>query len=986
MSTKKERAAEAAFTFKSILVALPGEGGQKRYGTTFPLDEVEALHVDTEWVNNRFRRQDWEATVVVGLFFLEGDQPLLVARDDATFTVSSGQEVFRHEARFSPADLGDFTFRAGIYRVQVMLNGLAGLSGEIRLVEAPREEPLPRPDVEETLAALYRLVGLREVKEEITRLRGLLEFVRMRRENGFNDEYPVANMLFAGNPGTGKRTVAGLVGELFHCLGILDNGKLHRYRRADLTRPGAAVEEQLTREAIARCAGGVLLLDEVEELLPPADPADPSARVLPALLTIIENERPPLLVILAGEAGAIQELPDAFPAIPALFPVRLAFADYGVDELMEISLQMLERRQFRFAPGAEKAYRALLEGLSAGREGAPANGHLAAGQLDEITSRVARRLMTGAAGTAHTREEMMLVQPGDVPARDKRAPGEDAGRFDRVIVSGELRNNLKNYVNYIYFLRERQRHGFVEAPPPLNAIFAGNPGTGKLTVAKMLGEVLASAGVLARPGVLVKERGELVGDGSYPPQQFALYASEQARGGILYIRDTRQLLQDAPGLAALGAVLGKISGEDRGEMLVILGGDAASMEGLLASNPALRQLFPYFFHFEDYQPDDLLRIALQKIKEREYALHPGAREELSRLIRQACDAGNYRHGNALFIEKIVEQAIRNLSRRVMESRATRELTRVEVTTLRAADIPATLADFPGIARDAFDEKEIAAALEELDRMVGQQKLKKQVRDFVNLARHYHRQGTRLTTRLSLQWCFTGNSGMGKGTVARVIARVYKAMGLIDNLHVGRFKAEKLIGFSEEEIGQQVGNALARAKGGIFFFDEDSPRLNSVRGFKERVRAILMHQMAEKPGSYTVIYADQDPPRHLLTEDVEQVSDMINILPFEDYTSAELMEILKRYLASEGHKMTRRAQQGVASFIEQLAANKHRNRASARLIKLVGEMMMHNCIRRLTEKGKIQAEKHPLSVTLEDVAMFTPDFLNGMAHDPKPIGF
>ena len=205
----------------------------------------------------------------------------------------------------------------------------------------------------------------------------------------------------------------------------------------------------------------------------------------------------------------------------------------------------------------------------------------------------------------------------------------------------------------------------------------------------------------------------------------------------------------------------------------------------------------------------------------------------------------------------------------------------------AADIPTATTELPNSYKDTFDEKEIASALKDLDHMVGQTKLKKQIHDFVDLARHYNQQGTKLNTRVSLQWCFTGNSGMGKGTVARIIARIYKAMGIIDKSEVTSFKVERLLGLTEEDAIQSIGMALLQSKGGLFFFDEDSSSLNEVSGFRDRVRAILVNQLATQPGAYNVIYAKQAPPRQIITDEVEKVSDMIYILVFQVYTAAQL---------------------------------------------------------------------------------------------------
>ena len=124
----------------------------------------------------------------------------------------------------------------------------------------------------------------------------------------------------------------------------------------------------------------------------------------------------------------------------------------------------------------------------------------------------------------------------------------------------------------------------------------------------------------------------------------------------------------------------------------------------------------------------------------------------------------------------------------------------------------------------------------------------------------------------------------------------------------------------------------------------------------------------------------------MNDDVQGVSDMINVLEFEDYTQDELMEILKRDLATEQCRMTRTAQQHMASFIALLVENKKRNHASARLIKLVAEMMVRNRIQRLTRNKTAAEREKTRSVTKQDVEMFTPEFLAGMTTERKTIGY
>lgn len=957
-----------AIRVRSVDTATPQE---EDYRVIYPAAEAAQWFVDIEWKNGQAGKGAWEAKIEVNLVMIRGEQGLLVARGEGVFQVPVTEKVIRYTVAFQPEGAH---FDPGTYRIQVIINGQSAFSEEITvLAESRREE-------------LYELVGLRSVKEELTRFFELAEFVRMRRNNGFNDPYPPMNMLFTGSGGTGKSTVAGLVGQELAWLGVLANGQMHRFHREELSNPGMAPDEALIRAALKKSGGGVFYLEDAEAFYPSGAPEDNALQLLTTLFSILENEHPPVLFVMAGERNALSVLYNSLPDMKRLLPTWLDFPDYTGEELAELARRMLNKREYSFQPKAEEAFIKTLGYLETAGDWEEKNGHLVARLFDESVARMAKRLMAHRPEKEYSREEMMLLHREDIPPVEKPDPGKAMQQLESMIYSGALKQDIRGYIHYVGFLCERKRHGFVEAFPPLNMIFAGHPGTGKVTVARMMAEVLQSLRVLDSAGVQVREPADLTGDGSYPVQQFALYAYEQARGGILYIRNTQKLLQDTNGAIALNTILGQLSETEQADTILILGGIAADMERFLSANPRVKVLFPYFFRFEDYTPEQLYDIALQKIREKHYTVHAKAAAAIREMINRVSREQSAYYGNALFVDKLIDKAIRNLSERTMKGRGERELTRRELTTLMEADIPVILAEFPGMTDSTFDEKAIAEALRELDRMVGQQKMKKQVHDFVNLARHYKQQGVKLTTRLSLQWCFTGNSGMGKGTVARILACLYKAMGLIEKNQVYRLKAERLIGLGEEEMAQSIGISLMQSKGGLFFFDEDSPRLNEVHGLKERLRAMLLYQMTEQPGSYTVIYADQNPPRQLLSEEVERISDMVNILTFEDYSRDELMKILKLDLASEQFKLTRTAEQHIQLFVDGLLANKTRNRASARLIKLVAEMMIRNRIQRLSKEGKKKGEGEVLSITRGDVAEFTPELLKTLTRERNTIGY
>lgn len=323
----------------------------------------------------------------------------------------------------------------------------------------------------------------------------------------------------------------------------------------------------------------------------------------------------------------------------------------------------------------------------------------------------------------------------------------------------------------------------------------------------------------------------------------------------------------------------------------------------------------------------------------------------------------------------------------MQVRRERELTRKELTTVMAVDVPVSSLEIPEFAKDKFDDAGIDLALKDLDQMVGQEKIKKQIHDFVDLARHYSEQGIKLSTKMSLQWCFTGNSGMGKRAMARIIARLYKAMGLVEKEVVSDFKADKLLGCTEEEAQLLLGEALKKANGGILLFDEDSEKLTEIAGIQERIRALLANQLAVRPGSCMVIYASRQYVLQNSPGDVEKVTDLINVLVFEDYTTEELMRILKRKLEDEHLVMNPSARQHMQEFTSRLTANPERSQNSARLMRIVAELIIRNSMQRLAKNGKLKNKTgNKISVVKSDVNMFTEDLIRVLMNEKKKIGF
>ncbi|WP_298611564.1 hypothetical protein [uncultured Odoribacter sp.] len=838
---------------------------------------------------------------------------------------------------------------------------------------------------EEVLDQLYRLVGLRKVKEEITRICEYADFIQMRRKSGFSDDAPLFHMLFTGCPSAGKNTVAEIIGQLFCSLGILSNGKVNRYGRDSFLREGYAAEEQLLRKAIKESEGGILFIDRAGELYDEAQPQDRGRIVIQLLLQIIQHEKLELIVILSDTEETLGAVKGEFPEIGKYFPRQLCFEKYSLEEWMEIARQKLEKRQYRLSPAAaDKFFKWLKKQAIKGSDFA--DEHFIDDQLEIMVQNMAERLMGGGKREL-TEGEMVLIREEDIMLEAEESPKDSLERLTNLVGASQLKKSIIQHLNYVYFLQERRKQGYEEELPPLHMVFGGNPGTGKLTVAKMLGEIYYSAGILSRPAVIVQNVRNFAGNGNISPEQVIIPLMEAAEGGILYLENAASFLETPVGISYFEGVLSFISPEVHQGTIVILADYPEEVEKIFQTNPGIKDYFPYRFDFMDYTREELFAIIDRKLKEKKYILHPRAREAFGKLIDKAFEVKDRHFGNALWVERLVNTTIHRMSERLMHIRQKRELTRKELTTVMTADIPVNSLEIPEFVKDNFDEEEIDLALKELDQMVGQGKIKKQIHDFVDLARHYSQQGIKLSTKMSLQWCFTGNSGMGKRAMARVIAHLYKAMGLIEKNVVYDFKADKLIGRTEEEAHLLIGEALRKANGGILLFDEDSEKLTEITGIQERIRALLADQLAIRPGSCIIIYASRQSVLQNCPGEVENVSDLINVLVFEDYTTEELMRILRRKLEDERLTLTSSARQYMLEFTSRLTANPERSQNSARLMRIVAELMIRNSMQRLAKNGKLKNKSETkVSVVKSDVLMFNEDLIRSLMNEKKKIGF
>ncbi|HHV56675.1 MAG TPA: AAA family ATPase [Firmicutes bacterium] len=205
----------------------------------------------------------------------------------------------------------------------------------------------------EALAQLDALVGLEEVKQLVYEIKAFIEIQQRRRQEGLATEPLTLHMVFRGNPGTGKTTVARILGTLFKELGVLSKGHLVEVERADLVGEYIGHTAQKTREQIKRSLGGILFVDEAYSLARGGD-KDFGKESIDCLVKAMEDHRGDLVLILAGYREEMDYFLQTNPGLRSRFPIKIDFPDYSLNELLDIAQVFLAQRDYYLSPGARE--------------------------------------------------------------------------------------------------------------------------------------------------------------------------------------------------------------------------------------------------------------------------------------------------------------------------------------------------------------------------------------------------------------------------------------------------------------------------------------------------------------------------------------------------------------------------------------------------------------------------------------------------------
>jgi SpoVK/Ycf46/Vps4 family AAA+-type ATPase len=591
---------------------------------------------------------------------------------------------------------------------------LLALARNRAYVTAAGSTMLPGPDitVEEALGDLDRMVGLFPVKEQVRSIVATVEAARRRAIAGVHTQKPMWHFIFLGPPGTGKTSVAASIAKVFYAFGLLETPTFTEAQRADLVGEYLGSTAIKTNELIDACLGGVLFIDGAHELVQGGD-GQPDRFGLEAVQVLARRARHDwdrLIIIMAGYEKPMEAFLASNPALAARFPVRIRFSSYSPPDLLAITVSMLDSRSEVLDADARPELLRIVDDV--GRRGLIddlGNGWFIRNLLEKTGQTRDLRVMSGRSEPEPS--ELVTVTAEDLRRAYAELTSHLQGYSDTPSVEGALgeldglvglepaKRQILAIASQLRTTRLRDQHGLGSQDSIRHFIFAGPPGTGKTTVAKIFGRIFAAFGLISRPTVVQAEGADLVGDRLSLTEIKVSRLIDSALGGILFIHkpdliySTRYADAETLGAEAVKTLI-KRGQDERARLAVILAGYPADIDRFLRKNPALESIFRTRIEFPRYSASELSNIAIRMAEQVGDIFDPAAREVLEAVFSKLIEAERIDElGNGHFARAMFERAY--LDRDLRIAPLGERATAADLTTITASDVATAYRELVG---------------------------------------------------------------------------------------------------------------------------------------------------------------------------------------------------------------------------------------------------------------------------------------------------
>ena len=761
-----------------------------------------------------------------------------------------------------------------------------------------------------TTDLLDKLVGLDEVKNQLKTIVDTYTFLRSRKD--ISKARISLNAIVIGDTGTGKTALAEILRDYFYQHKIIEKPQLMMVDAVDYQRFVDRWDEN-----IKKAKNGILFFDNVQKLLP--DKYSNQVNPLDKLFVEMDKWEDNPIVIISGLSKGLEDFLESNPAVANRFKYTFRMTTPNFQELTEIcklNLQLKYGIQ-DFSPEADKQLLRFFKYQVKIKDETFGNGHLANKTAENIFTQYISR------GANATRVELSDIT-GYVP--EERSVEDILRDLDSYIGMDEVKAAVKEMAYSVQNAMQRAERGLGEQEKmSMHIILTGNPGTGKTTIARKLGEILAAIGYLDSGHVVEVDRAKMVSQyqGETPKVVDAL--CDKAKGGILFVDEAYTLApvsasgdRDAQGAQALEKLMKRME-DDRGQFIVIAAGYRTEMENLFRVNPGFRSRFNYFLDIKDYSPAELFEIMQVFAKQKKYIFSPDAQALTQKMIKEMYDSRDKDFANGRTMRTLFDQICKKQAQRLQGANIS-AMSNEELMTIVRDDIP----------YDAPQTVSVDDCLKKLDGLVGLSGVKKEI---ANLAAFLNLQIARGETNTfqGKHYVFTGNPGTGKTTVARIMADIFKTLGVVARGQLVEADRSKLVAGFSGQTAIKTNQLVDQAMGGVLFIDEAyTLKSNDGDSFGAEAIDTLLKRLEDDRGKFICIVAGYTDQMHdFIDTNPGLKSRFTQTIHFDDYTPDELTEIFLHLASGKNFTVDEETKAAIHRMFEQLYLRRDKNFGNAR---------------------------------------------------------
>ncbi|KAK6496986.1 hypothetical protein TWF481_001965 [Arthrobotrys musiformis] len=739
-------------------------------------------------------------------------------------------------------------------------------------------------DTNVALDQIMDMIGMEHVKEQVLAIKAKVDTVHRQKVNLRGERFHVALL---GNPGTGKTTFAGLYAKFLRSEGVLEGLSYVETTGARMAHDGINGLQAIFDQLI-EAKGGTLFIDEAYQLV--TSGAFEGKQVLDFLLSEMEKHLGKIVIIISGYNKEMERFFEHNPGLNSRIPYRVQFEDFTNDELLYI-LQNTIKNKFGDKMKIEDGYSGLYMRIVAKRLGWM-RGMSGCGNARGVQNAVAKILERQAARVTKARKQGnhaddFLLTKEDVigPAPSKAAMESEAWReLHQLIGLGAVKESVEVLLKRMEsnYLRELAEEKPIEVS--LNRVFLGSPGTGKTSVAKIYGKILAQLGLLSSGEVVMKTPSDFMGRALGESEANTKAILNASRGKVLIIDEAYMFNPKLNGAddpyksAVIDTIVSEVQNVPGDDQCVLLLGYKTDLEKMFnAVNPGLSRRFPLAdgFTFEDFTDVELSKILDLKLRLAQIHASPESREVAIRKINQRRQKVNF--GNAGEVENLLSVAKeRMLKRHVDGGDSTAEL------------LPT---DFdPDHDRGTNADSGLADLFKEL---IGVQDVVERFEEYQASSMVMRGRGIDPKKYIPLLFIFKGPPGTGKTTTARKMGQIFYDMGFLASNEVVECSASDLVAEYVGQTSQRTLRKLEEGLGKVLFIDEAYRLQENQYGIEASNEIVDAVTKPRFMGNLVVILAGYDEGMdQLLDTNVGLASRFSEVIEFPDVNYQTAVEILK----------------------------------------------------------------------------------------------